>query len=95
MDPAASEFYEDGKYNLRTEKRTCNSEEMVDYFQKLIDAYPDLFAGGRDWRKMTGSGWQTLNQRLGDSVELIGDDLFVTNVEYIKRGIQESALIQS
>ena len=40
LDPAASEFYEDGKYNLRTEKRTCSSEEMVDYYQKLIDAYP-------------------------------------------------------
>jgi len=89
LDPAASEFYEDGKYNLRTEKRTCNSEEMVDYFQKLIDAYPicsleDGLAED-DW-----GGWQTLNQRLGDSVELIGDDLFVTNVEYIKRGIQEN-----
>jgi enolase len=90
LDPAASEFYEDGKYNLRTEKRTCNSEEMVDYFQKLIEAYPicsleDGLAED-DW-----GGWQTLNQRLGDSVELIGDDLFVTNVEYIKRGIQEQS----
>jgi len=88
LDPAASEFYEEGKYNLRAEKRTCSSEEMVDYFQKLIEAYPicsleDGLAED-DW-----SGWQTLNQRLGDSVELIGDDLFVTNVEYIKRGIQE------
>jgi enolase len=88
MDPAASEFYEDGRYNLRTEKRTCSSEEMVDYFQKLIDVYPicsleDGLAED-DW-----GGWQTLNQRLGDTIELIGDDLFVTNVEYIKRGIQE------
>jgi len=89
LDPAASEFYEDGKYNLRTEKRTCSSEEMVDYFQKLIGAYPicsleDGLAED-DW-----DGWKALNQRLGDSVELIGDDLFVTNVEYIKRGIQEN-----
>ena len=90
MDPAASEFYEDGQYNLRTEKRTCSSEEMVDYLQKLIDTYPicsieDGLAED-DW-----GGWQTLNQRLGDSIELIGDDLFVTNVEYIKRGIQEQS----
>jgi len=90
LDPAASEFFEDGQYNLRTEKRTCSSEEMVDYFQKLIDSYPicsleDGLAED-DW-----GGWQTLNQRLGDSVELIGDDLFVTNVEYIKRGIQEQS----
>ena len=86
LDPAASEFYEDGQYNLRTEKRTCSSEEMVDYLQKLIDTYPicsieDGLAED-DW-----GGWQTLNQLLGDSIELIGDDLFVTNVEYIKRGI--------
>jgi enolase len=90
LDPAASEFYEDGRYNLRTEKRTCSSEEMVDYFQKLIDTYPicsieDGLAED-DW-----GGWQTLNKRLGDSIELIGDDLFVTNVEYIKRGIQEQS----
>ncbi len=88
LDPASSEFYEDGRYNLRTENRTCSSQEMVDYLQKLIDTYPicsieDGLAED-DWE-----GWQFLNQRLGDSIELIGDDLFVTNVEYIKRGIQE------
>ena len=90
LDPAASEFYEDDRYNLRTENRTCSSQEMVDYLQKLIDTYPicsieDGLAED-DWE-----GWQSLNQRLGDSIELIGDDLFVTNVEYIKRGIQEQS----
>lgn len=90
LDPAASELYEDGRYNLRTEKRTCSSEEMVDYFQKLVNAYPicsleDGLAED-DW-----NGWRTLNQRLGDTIELIGDDLFVTNVEYIKRGIKEKS----
>ena len=90
LDPASSEFYEDGRYNLRTESRTCSSQEMVDYLQKLIDTYPicsieDGLAED-DWK-----GWQVLNQRLGDSIELIGDDLFVTNVEYIKRGIQEGS----
>lgn len=90
LDPAASEFYEDGRYNLRTEKRACSSEEMVDYFQKLVNAYPicsleDGLAED-DW-----DGWRALNQRLGDTIELIGDDLFVTNVEYIKRGIQEKS----
>jgi enolase len=88
LDPAASEFYEDGRYNLRTENRTCSSQEMVDYLHKLIDTYPicsieDGLAED-DW-----DGWQVLNQRLGDGIELIGDDLFVTNVEYIKRGILE------
>jgi enolase len=90
MDPAASEFFEDSRYNLRTEKRTCSSEEMVDYYEKLVNAYPicsleDGLAED-DW-----DGWQVLNRRLGDLIELIGDDLFVTNVEYIARGIQENS----
>jgi len=97
MDPASSEFFEDGRYNLRTEKRTCSSEEMVDYYEKLVNAYPVcLLEDGLaedDW-----GGWQTLNSRLGDVIELVGDDLFVTNVEYIARGIREncanSALIK-
>jgi len=89
MDPASTEFFEDGRYNLRTEKRTCSSEEMVDYYEKLVNAYPicsleDGLAED-DWE-----GWQILNRRLGDLIELIGDDLFVTNVEYIARGIREN-----
>ncbi len=90
LDPAASEFCQDGRYNLRTENRICTSEEMVAYFQKLVDAYPicsieDGLAED-DW-----DGWQVLNQRLGDVIELIGDDLFVTNVAYIERGIRENS----
>ena len=89
MDPASSEFFEDGRYNLRTEKRTCSSEEMVDYYEKLVNAYPIcLLEDGLaedDW-----GGWQILNNRLGDVIELVGDDLFVTNVEYIARGIREN-----
>jgi enolase len=90
LDPAASEFFDDGRYNLRTENRICTSEEMVAYFQKLVDAYPicsieDGLAED-DW-----DGWQVLNQRLGDVIELIGDDLFVTNVAYIERGIRENS----
>ena len=90
MDPASSEFFEDGRYNLRTEKRTCSSEEMVDYYEKLVNAYPIcLLEDGLaedDW-----GGWQILNNRLGDVIELVGDDLFVTNVEYIARGIREKS----
>lgn len=89
LDPASSEFYEDGRYNLRTEKRTCSSEEMVDYYEKLMNTYPicsieDGLAED-DW-----DGWKVLNNRLGDSIELIGDDLLVTNVEYIAKGIKEN-----
>ena len=90
MDPASSEFFEDGRYNLRTEKRMCSSEEMVDYYGNLVDAYPicsleDGLAED-DWE-----GWQLLNRRLGGLIELIGDDLFVTNVAYIERGIRENS----
>ena len=90
MDPASSAFFEDGRYNLRTENRTCTSEEMVGYYEKLVHAYPicsleDGLAED-DWE-----GWQILTSRLGHLIELIGDDLFVTNVEYIARGIRENS----
>ncbi|MBE9521798.1 MAG: phosphopyruvate hydratase [Proteobacteria bacterium] len=88
MDPASSEFFKDGRYNLRTENRKCSAEEMVDYYEKLIKAYPIcLIEDGLaedDW-----DGWKVLNSRLGNMIELVGDDLFVTNVEYIARGISE------
>ena len=89
LDPAASEFFEDGRYKLRTENRTCSSEEMVDYYEKLAKAYPIISLedglGEDDW-----DGWKVLNHRLGDSIQLVGDDLLVTNVEYIARGIREN-----
>ena len=89
LDPAASEFFEEGRYNLRTENRTCSSEEMVGYYEKLVNAYPicsveDGLAED-DW-----DGWKVLNSQLGDAIELIGDDLLVTNVEFIARGIREN-----
>jgi len=88
LDPASSEFFEEGRYQLRTEKRTCSSEEMVEYYEKIMNTYPicsieDGLAED-DW-----DGWKVLNSRVGDSIELIGDDLLVTNVEYISRGIEE------
>ncbi|MBW2057585.1 MAG: phosphopyruvate hydratase [Deltaproteobacteria bacterium] len=88
LDPASSEFFENGTYRLRTEKRTCTAGEMVDYYEKLVSTYPIcLLEDGLaedDWE-----GWQILNGRLGGVIELVGDDLFVTNVEYIARGIRE------
>ncbi|MBW1982193.1 MAG: phosphopyruvate hydratase [Deltaproteobacteria bacterium] len=89
LDPASSEFFEDGLYNLRTEKRTCTAEEMVDYYEELARNYPIILVedglAEEDWQ-----GWQVLNSRLGEKMELVGDDLFVTNVEYIARGIREN-----
>lgn len=90
MDPASSAFFENGNYLLRTEDRELSSEEMVDYYEKLVNDFPVvLIEDGMaedDWE-----GWKLLNKRIGNIIELVGDDLFVTNVERIKKGIQEDA----
>jgi enolase len=89
LDPASSGFYEDGKYNLRTEGRMVTSAEMVGLWDEWTKKYPiyvleDGLAED-DW-----DGWKLLNKTIGDHVELVGDDLFVTNVQRIERGIQEN-----
>lgn len=92
MDCAASEFYKDGIYDYtkfegdKGVKRT--SDEQVDYLEKLINAYPiDSIEDGmneNDW-----DGWKKLTDRIGDRCQLVGDDLFVTNVDFLSKGIQE------
>jgi enolase len=89
LDPASSGFYEDGRYNLRTESRRVSSEEMVAIYADWTKRYPiavleDGLAED-DW-----DGWKVLNRELGETIELVGDDLFVTNVERIGRGIREN-----
>ena len=88
LDPAASEFYENGEYNLAGEGRKLSSGDMVDYYANLCDQYPILSIedglGEDDWQ-----GWAAITQRLGDRVQLVGDDLFVTNKEILARGIRE------
>ncbi len=88
MDPAMTELYQDGKYHLAREGRQLSSEEMVDYWAKLVDKYPIISLedglAEDDW-----NGWQLLRQRIGDRVQLVGDDLLVTNVERLKRAIDE------
>ncbi len=90
LDPASSGFFEDGKYNLRTEKRMVSSAEMVDLYADWKKKYPIVVLedglAEDDW-----DGWKLLNRTIGDRVELVGDDLFVTNVERIERGIRENA----
>jgi enolase len=90
LDPASSGFYEDGFYNLRTEKRKVTSAEMVQMYADWAAKYPIVVLedglAEDDW-----DGWKLLNQTLGGKIELVGDDLFVTNVERIARGIQENA----
>ena len=88
MDPAASEFYENGKYVLAREGRTLSSSEMVDLYEQWIDEYPiiNLEDGlaEDDWE-----GWALLNKRLGHRIQIVGDDIFVTNQSRLKRGIEE------
>jgi enolase len=90
LDPASSGFYEDGMYNLRTEKRKVTSAEMVAMYAEWAKKYPFLVLedglAEDDW-----DGWKLLNRELGDKLELVGDDLFVTNVKRIQHGIDENA----
>jgi enolase len=91
LDPAASEFYDNGMYNYakfegpKGARRT--SKEQVDYFEKLISKYPiDSIEDGMaesDW-----DGWKMLTERIGKKCQVVGDDVFVTNVEYLKKGIE-------
>jgi enolase len=90
LDPAASSFFEDGAYNLRTEKRRISSAQMVALWAEWARKYPILLLedglAEDDWE-----GWQLLNREIGGRVELVGDDLFVTNVERIRQGIELNA----
>ena len=87
MDPASTEFYIDGKYKLATENLSLSSDEMVAYYEKLVGKYPIVSIedglSEEDW-----SGWKTMTDRLGDKIQLVGDDLFVTNTERLTRGIE-------
>ena len=89
LDPASSEFYQDGKYHLTGEKLVYSSEEMVAYYERLIDKYPIISLedglAEDDW-----DGWAALTRALGKKVQLIGDDLFVTNTKRLARGIENN-----
>lgn len=88
LDPAASEFYENGAYVLRKEGRTLSSSEMVEFYAGLVDEFPIVSIedglAEDDW-----DGWRELTLRLGERVQLMGDDLFVTNTTRLWRGIQQ------
>jgi enolase len=86
MDPAASEFFHDGAYVLAGEGRTLSSPQMVDYYAQLIERYPIISIedgmAENDWE-----GWAALTERLGKRIQLVGDDVFVTNPAILARGI--------
>ncbi len=97
LDVASSEFYEDGKYHLAGEGLVKTTDEMIDYIASLVEKYPVISVedglAEDDWE-----GWQKLTQRLGKKVQLVGDDLFVTNpqrlAEGIAKGVANSVLIK-
>ncbi|TGC07419.1 phosphopyruvate hydratase [Methanolobus halotolerans] len=88
LDPASSGFFQDGKYELKREQRSLTSEEMAAYYEMLVGKYSIISIedglAEEDWQ-----GWKLLTKRLGERIELIGDDIFVTSPELVKRGIEE------
>jgi enolase len=90
LDPASSEFFEDGKYYPLTRDRAASVDDMIALYTELCDRYPIVSIedglAESDW-----AGWQKLTAALGDRVQLVGDDLFVTNVRFLERGISEGA----
>jgi enolase len=88
IDPASSEYYHDGRYHLRSEGKQLSSEQMVDYWAKWADNYPIVSIedgmAEDDW-----AGWKLLTERLGKRVQLVGDDLFVTNTSIFEKGIEQ------
>ncbi len=91
LDPAASEFYEDGRYQLRSEGKSLTAEEMVAYYQSWVAQYPILSLedglAEDDWE-----GWKVLNAALGSQIQIVGDDLTVTNINRLQRAIDEGCM---
>ena len=90
MDIASSEFYKDGHYEIKTSNETKTSEEMIDWYGWILENYPVVSIedglAENDWE-----GWKLLTKKLGERVQLVGDDLFVTNTKLLRRGIEEKA----
>lgn len=87
-DPASSEFFKDGKYHLASENKVLEPSQMVDFYVDWVEKYPIISIedgmAEEDWE-----GWKLLTEKLGSKIQLVGDDLFVTNVKRLKRGIDE------
>jgi enolase len=90
MDPACTELYHDGKYVLEREGRSLTSAEMVEYWANIASKYP-LISLEDGLHEDDWAGWALLRQRIGDRVQLVGDDLLVTNVKRLERAIKEQA----
>jgi enolase len=89
LDVASSEFYEDGKYNLASENRKFDAAGFADYLTAWVDQYPIIsIEDGMD--ESDWEGWAILTGKLGERIQLVGDDLFVTNTSILERGIKEN-----
>ena len=90
IDVAASEFYEDGKYVLAGENRSLSTEELINYYEELISLYPIISiedpVDENDWE-----GFKLVTEKLGEKIQIVGDDLFVTNKKYLQKGIDMKA----
>lgn len=90
LDAASSEWYENGKYHLPKRGATYETNELISYWETLVSKYPVISIedplGEQDW-----SGWTDITKRLGKKIQLVGDDLFVTNTQHLSRGIKENA----
>lgn len=90
MDAASSEFYQDGRYELKCEGKSLSSEEMIDWLEALVNEFPIVSIedglAENDW-----SGWRQLRARIGDRIQLVGDDLLVTNTSLVQKAIDEHA----
>lgn len=88
LDAAASEFYANGKYDLKSENRKLNAEQMIEYYTELIEKYPILSIedalAEQDWKN-----WQLMTEQLDEAIQLVGDDVFVTNPKILAKGIDE------
>jgi len=90
LDVASTEFYKNGIYNLKGEKYQLNSNQMLDYLKKLVEDYP-IFSIEDGMAEDDWEGWIDLTKELGKKIQLVGDDLFVTNLKRLKKGIEKNA----
>ena len=89
LDVAATEFFKDGRYELAGEKRSLTADEIAAYYTELVNSYP-IFSIEDGMSEDDWDGWRSLTEAIGDRVQLVGDDLFVTNVTRLKKGIDKS-----
>ncbi|MEM9591509.1 MAG: phosphopyruvate hydratase [Pseudomonadota bacterium] len=89
LDVAATEFFKDGRYELAGEKRSLTADEMAAYYTELVNSYP-IFSIEDGMSEDDWDGWRALTESIGDRVQLVGDDLFVTNVTRLKEGIDKN-----